>query len=110
LGATALHFLRAQVLQTTVLLALPVVKSFTRGRPIHWWVVVAGAMFCGRAVLWLSTDMVWVHATLHDIPRDPARGLRRRLRRRGRRRHTEDRGETVGWWRFVATARHTGTL
>jgi len=69
-GATALHFLRAQILQATVLLALPVVKSFTRGRPIRTWVAVAGAMFGGRAVLWLSTDVVWVHATLDGIPQN----------------------------------------
>jgi diguanylate cyclase len=70
LGATALHFVRAQVLQATVLLALPVVKSFTRGRPIHRWVAVASAMFVGRAALWLWTDMIWVHAPLDGMPQN----------------------------------------
>ena len=42
--------------------------------------------------------------------RNPTRMRRRRGPGRGSGRHAEDGGKTVGWWRFEATARHTGTL
>jgi len=58
-------FVRAQILAAAVLLALPTVKSFTRGRPIRWWVTVACAMFFARAVLWLTTNLVLVHTTVN---------------------------------------------
>ena len=69
-GTEAIHFIRAQILQTTVLMALPVVKAFTRGRHVRWWVTVAGAMFVGRAVLWLTTDLIWVHGPINGISQD----------------------------------------
>ncbi|MEO8518563.1 MAG: EAL domain-containing protein, partial [Dermatophilaceae bacterium] len=62
LGAQVVLFARAQILAAAVLLALPAVKAFTGGRPIRWWVTVAGSMFAGRAVLWITTDAVVVHA------------------------------------------------
>jgi diguanylate cyclase len=69
-GAESIHFIRALILQLAVLLALPVTKSFTRGREVRWWVVGAGAMFVGRAVLWLTTDLVWVHGAMNGIPQN----------------------------------------
>ncbi|MEO8517939.1 MAG: EAL domain-containing protein [Dermatophilaceae bacterium] len=66
-GTATIHFIRAQILQSTVLLALPVVKSFTQGRQVRWWVAVAGALFVGRAVLWLTTDLIWVHGTTSGL-------------------------------------------
>jgi len=69
-GAGVALFLRAQVLAATVLVSLPVVKSFTRGQPIRWYVFVAGAMFVGRSVLWLTTDLVSAHATVNGIPQN----------------------------------------
>lgn len=70
LGADALHFLRAQILQTTVLLALPLVRSFTQGRPVRWYVTVAGTMFFARTILWLTTDVVSAHTTLGGVPQN----------------------------------------
>ena len=64
LGAELMLFVRAQILAAAVLLALPAVKSFTRGRPIRWWVTVVSAMFVVRAVLWVTTNLVWAHTTL----------------------------------------------
>jgi diguanylate cyclase (GGDEF)-like protein len=69
LGAEVMLFLRAQILAAAVVLALPTAKSFTRGRPIRWWVTVAGALFVARAILWLSTDLVLVHSTVNGEPR-----------------------------------------
>ena len=69
-GAGVALFLRAQVLAATVLVSLPVVKSSTRGQPIRWYVLVAGAMFVGRSVLWLTTDLVSAHTTLNGIPQN----------------------------------------
>ena len=69
-GAGATLFVRAQILAATVLLALPVMKSFTLGRPIRWYVTVAGALFVARAVLWLTTDLVSAHTTLNGIPQN----------------------------------------
>ena len=69
-GADATLFLRAQVLATTVLLALPVMKSFILGRPIRWYVAVAGGLFVARALLWLTTDFVSAHTTLNGIPQN----------------------------------------
>ena len=68
-GAQMVLFVRAQILAAAVLLALPTVKSFTRGRPIRWWVTVACAMFFARAVLWLTTNLVLVHTTVNGEAR-----------------------------------------
>ncbi|MEP7018989.1 MAG: EAL domain-containing protein, partial [Actinomycetota bacterium] len=70
LGEEVILFLRAQILAAAVLLALPAVKSFTRGRPIRGWVTVAGALFVVRAVLWLTTNLVVDHSsTVNAEPR-----------------------------------------
>ena len=61
-------FLRSQLVATSVLLAVPTIRSFTRGRPIRWYVVVAGAMMIGRSVLWLTTDLVYAHAVVAGVP------------------------------------------
>lgn len=68
-GADVALFVRAQILASAVLLALPAVQSFTKGRPVRWYVTVVGAMFVGRAVLWLTTDLVLVHTTLKAEPK-----------------------------------------
>ena len=68
LGADLALFVRAQILAAAVLLALPAVKSFTKGRPVRWYVTAVGAMFVGRAVLWLTTDLVLVHTTVKASP------------------------------------------
>ena len=67
---TGLLFVRGQILAATALLALPAVKSFTRGRPVRWYVALASALFLGRAVLWLTTDLVFVHTTLNGNPQN----------------------------------------
>ena len=69
-GTDATLFVRAQILAATVLLALPVMKSFILGRPIRWYVAVAGGLFVARAVLSLTTDLVFGHTTVNGIPQN----------------------------------------
>ena len=68
-------FTRSQLLAASVLLALPTVRSFTRGRAIRPYVLLAGALFGVRALLWLATDAVFAHDAVHGVPQyGPALG------------------------------------
>ncbi|MGV8966093.1 MAG: putative bifunctional diguanylate cyclase/phosphodiesterase [Cellulomonas sp.] len=67
-AAGAALFTRSQLLAAAVLLALPAVRSFTRGRAIRPYVVVAGSLFGVRALLWLATDLVSAHTAVHGVP------------------------------------------
>ena len=58
----AVTFLRAQALAACVVLALPAVREFTGGPPTRPYVVAATTGFVLRAVAWLTTDLVVVHA------------------------------------------------
>ncbi|RYV52881.1 putative bifunctional diguanylate cyclase/phosphodiesterase [Pengzhenrongella frigida] len=61
-------FVRAQLLAAAILLAMPAIRDFTRGRPIRGHLLVAGALFGVRAVLWFTTDLVYTHTAVEGVP------------------------------------------
>ena len=66
--AEACLFLRSQLLAASLLLFLPSVQSLTHGRRISTYVAGAGGLLGVRAVLWLTTDLVFVHGSAAGIP------------------------------------------
>ena len=61
-------FLRSQLIGASLLLAVPALKSVTHGPRIRWYVASAGAMMLARAVLWLSTDLLYTHTLRAGLP------------------------------------------
>lgn len=65
---TALLWLRSQALAATILLAMPAVASITGGPRPFWWVAAAGGFFAVRAVLFLTTNLVYAHEYVGGMP------------------------------------------
>lgn len=65
---TILLWLRSQALAATILLAMPAVESITGGPRLDWWVTVVGVLFAVRAVLFVTTDLVYAHRYVGDAP------------------------------------------
>jgi len=61
-------WLRSQALGASILLAMPALRSVTGGPPVRWWMITAGGLFALRAVLFLTTDLVYAHAYLDGSP------------------------------------------
>jgi len=61
-------WLRSQALGASILLAMPALRSVTGGPPVRWWMITAGGLFAVRAVLFLTTDLVYAHEYLDGVP------------------------------------------
>ncbi|MDQ2624931.1 MAG: GGDEF domain-containing protein, partial [Actinomycetota bacterium] len=60
-GDTLVLWLRSQALGASVLLAMPALASITGGPPVRWWMIAVGSLLAVRAVLFLTTDLVYAH-------------------------------------------------
>ena len=61
-------WLRSQALAATTLVAIPALRSITGGPRLRWWVVTVGGLFAVRAVLFLTTDLVYAHRYVDGSP------------------------------------------
>lgn len=58
-GSTGvLHFVRAQILAATVVLALPATRAYAQGPPVRVYVVLAALLYTARAAMWLGAGLV----------------------------------------------------
>lgn len=61
-------WLRSQALGVSIVLAMPALASVTGGPPVRWWMVTAGGLLVVRAVLFLTTDLVYAHRYVDGAP------------------------------------------
>ncbi|NLF04165.1 MAG: EAL domain-containing protein [Actinomycetales bacterium] len=61
-------WLRSQALGASVILAMPALASVTGGPRVRWWMVAAGGLLAVRAVLFLTTDLVYAHRYVDGSP------------------------------------------
>lgn len=65
---TVVLWARSQALGASVLLAMPALRSVTGGPRVRWWMVAAGGILTVRAVLFLTTDLVFAHRYADGAP------------------------------------------
>ena len=66
--APALHLLRFLTLSLAVVLSFPALRAYTSGPPVRALTVGAGAWYLLAGILWLTTDLVFMHQVVDGLP------------------------------------------
>lgn len=67
-GNTAALWLRSQCLAGSMLLTMPALRSVSGGPRVRWWMTAAASLFALRALLFLTTDLVYAHRYAEGSP------------------------------------------